>query len=293
MFRAVERAQHREEIGGGLGEVPVRAEVQFRGSAADPVPAERQQSLAGRGRAGFEPDGGPGGVVVAQHAGRRRRPVAMFAGDPHRTGHFGDGVGGDAARPQDRGPLSGAGDHGGLEPDGAGAVVDDQQFPAERVGHVLGPGRAHFARRVGARRRYWALRGGEDRPGGPVGGDPYGDGVEPGAREQRNSAIRPAGHDDGEGAGPERLRERARRPVEVAEPGGFLEAPHVNDEGIEGRALLGLEDARDGAVGTGVGAEAVDRLGGKGDDAAAADQPAPAFATVSGEAGSIIPGRGR
>jgi hypothetical protein len=44
----------------------------------------------------------------------------------------------------------------------------------------------------------------------------------------------------------------------------------VDDQRIERRPVLDVEDARDGGVVGGVGAEAVDRLGGEGDDAAGA-----------------------
>jgi hypothetical protein len=44
----------------------------------------------------------------------------------------------------------------------------------------------------------------------------------------------------------------------------------MNDERIEARAVLGREDCGHGAVIGGIGAEAIDRLGGKGDEAAGA-----------------------
>ena len=74
--------------------------------------------------------------------------------------------------------------------------------------------------------------------------------------------------DQGQRAGPERLGQPQGVAVEPGDGGGGGEVGQVQDQRVEGRAVLGGEDAGDGAVVGRVGAEAVDGFGREGDEAA-------------------------
>ncbi len=98
------------------------------------------------------------------------------------------------------------------------------------------------------------MAGAAEGNGAAAGGDEGGD-------------ARAAGEDEGKGAGPEGIGEffGGVGPMGGAGAGGG-DVVRVNDKRIAGGAALGFVDFLDGGIRAGVGAQAVDGFGGKGDE---------------------------
>ena len=97
-------------------------------------------------------------------------------------------------------------------------------------------------------------------------GDAHGDALETGGDEV--GYDRTTGEHEAQGAWPEALGKDLRPRVGHGDPRQVSGFGQVDDQGIEGRARLRLEDARDRARVQGIRTEAVDRLRGEGHEAA-------------------------
>jgi hypothetical protein len=91
-----------------------------------------------------------------------------------------------------------------------------------------------------------------------------------GAGEIADAAALRQRQDQGERTRPERLRESFGDPREHALAPGLGHVGDMGDQRIEAWAALGRVNPRHGARIDGVGAEAIDGFGGKGDEAAGA-----------------------
>jgi len=80
--------------------------------------------------------------------------------------------------------------------------------------------------------------------------------------------MRQGAGDDGQRAGPERLRELDSARVEAGEAQGGGQVLDMGDQGIEARTPLGLEQPRNSGRIAGVGGETIDRLGRQDDELA-------------------------
>ena len=272
----VEPAQRGEEVGGGRRRRGVGGQHLDGGVArSGPGRAERQEPHAARGRRG-----GAGGTVenaqwragriVLQELPRRERTL-------RRAGHLQrmpqrvlELLARDAAGAQDQRRLHGQGEDRGLDAHTAGPAVEHEVHrAAEELRDVGGRGGAHVAEGVRARRGHRGAGRRDERVGRGVRRDPDADGVEAGGHEVGH--LRAAGDDQRERAGPEARGEGAHaRVVGRRDPSQVSSAREVHDERVERRAGLHLEDAGHRPRVEGVGAEAVDGLGGEG------HEPAPA-----------------
>ncbi len=100
-------------------------------------------------------------------------------------------------------------------------------------------------------------------------GNPQADRRAAGADQGRQRAIARARQDQGQSTRPEPGREPLGRLVPVGERAGGLAIRDVDDQGVEARPALGREDRGDRALVGRDPAQAVDRLGREGDQAAA------------------------
>ena len=148
-------------------------------------------------------------------------------------------------------------------------AIDDELDASAQVGeHVLrGRGR-HVPGPVRRRRHQRATDRGQDGARDRVAGHAHGNGIEAGGGKLRHRAIGVPGQHQGQGAGPERFREPLGGMVEVRERARRGSVADVGNQRIERRAALGLIEASDRFCVGGVGAEPIDGLGGKGDEAA-------------------------
>ena len=184
----------------------------------------------------------------------------------------GDVVGGDHAGSQDAG--CGARDihDGAFDADvGLAAIDDEGDGMAEGGGDMLGGGWGEGIGRVCAGRGqgepafaddglHDGMEGPANADGGSAGGDDVGDAFA--ARD-----------DEGEGAGPEGAGEACGEWGPFAGTGeGEVGAGDMDDDGVVGGALLDGEDLADGVGIPCIGGEAIDGLGGEGDDMTAAQQ---------------------
>ncbi len=99
-------------------------------------------------------------------------------------------------------------------------------------------------------------------------GHAHGDGVEARGGELGDRAVRELRQHQGQRPRPECRREPFGGAVEAGEPTRCRGIGHMRDQRIERGAALGLIEARDRLAVGGVGAEPVDGLGRKGDEAA-------------------------
>lgn len=234
-------------------------------------------------QAGFEQDQvGARGVVAQADAGGRQSLGRVggsgwiFAVKLDVAGDFANLVRGDGAGAvDDHGGLAGVEDSGFHAVVGGAGVEDGVDATVEIGEDVCGCGRADVAEEVGAgggdgnaglldEREGDGMGGHADADEGTAGGDGIGHGG--GAREEKS-----------QGTGPEGAHEALGGVGDVADEakqGGIGRdgAGDVHDDGVPGGAVLGEEDALDGGRVEGVGAEAVDGLGGQGDETAIAEQ---------------------
>ena len=131
---------------------------------------------------------------------------------------------------------------------------------------MFGPGRREPVRPVGA--------GGRERLAGPLdqaAGDrpraPHADGLLPAVTTSGMLSAR--FKTSVSGPGQNRARQALRRVGPIGDAGpGLRDIGHVDDQRIDGGPSLGREDPRDGLLVGGDGPEAVDGLGGEGDQPA-------------------------
>ncbi len=229
---------------------------------------ERQQANPALAREG----GSRGAFQDAQRSARRVVPDQLSRGqralggarDVEGTAERGlELLAGDPAGPQDHRRVRGQGQDRGFQTDAAGAAVEHEvDGAAELSHHVLGPGSA---------------RGPDQRARRRVAGDAHADRLEARGHEVGHRGL--PRQDEGERPGPEALGERRdariRRPRRVREtshPDHVLGAGHVDDERVERRAGLHREHAGDGPGVERIGPQAVDGLGGEGDQASRAEE---------------------
>ena len=210
--------------------------------------------------------------IVAGELARTQQGAAFFR-FLERADQRLDGVRGDAARPQQPCRLTAQVDHGGFQPDGAGAVIQDEaDAPVEFFGDMGSGGRADIARTIGAGGCDGLAKQGQQAARALWRWHAHGQGIQPGAAQQRDAAAVQAGEHESQGPRPEGGGQAARALIEMDLAGGGGGTWEMADQGIEGRPLLDLEDARNRGVVGGVAAEAIDRLGGEGDERAMGEQ---------------------
>ena len=155
---------------------------------------------------------------------------------------------------------------------GGAAVENERHLLLQIGGDVAGLGGAHRARAVGRGRGERAAGRLEQRLRDGVVGHAQRHRVEAGRDQLGQGRPRLAIEHQRQRPGPESvgeaLGERRHAPVRV----GVARFGHVHDQRIEARAALGGENRGDRVAVGGVAAEPVDRLGGKGDEAASAQK---------------------
>jgi len=176
------------------------------------------------------------------------------------------------------------GDDGGLDPEAAGAAVDDEgDAAAEFLEDMGGGGGGDPAETVGAGGGDGAAKAGENGAKYRVGAHSHRNGREAGGDEVGDNGA--AGEDEGERAGPEALDECLNQGVtgrggEAVEP---IEPGEMDDERVEEGAMFGLENAGYGSGIESVGGEAVDGFGGEGDHLAGGEKGGGFLDGVGGE----------
>jgi hypothetical protein len=189
-----------------------------------------------------------------------------------RTDHPFDVVARQAARTQQQRCVAEAADDRRFEADLRGSAVQYRIDRAAEIGQDMRGGRwAYPARAVGRRAGEGKSETLQQAPRERMGRHAQGHAVEAGAGEIADRAAGARGHHKGQRPWPERFRKGLGGAIETALAPGRLRARHVGDEGIEARPLLGRVDAGDRFGVAGVGAEAVDRLRGKGHQPAGAE----------------------
>ena len=165
------------------------------------------------------------------------------------------------------------GDHSALDPDRAVAAVQGRRRKGAGLLDRVGEGRgAGAARTVGRRRDDGPPEGGDDGPGTGMAGHPHGHAVQTGASQVADPvAVADGGHDR-QGPRPEGLGKGPRPGVEHGDGFGLNGVSDMGDQGVEARPPLGLEDAGHSDGVSGVGAEAIDRLGGQDDKPAVGER---------------------
>ena len=125
-------------------------------------------------------------------------------------------------------------------------------------------------------------------------GNADGDGIQPGADQQGDAVVQSRQH-HGQGPRPEGFGQGFGRRVEADGGARLSQVPDVDDQRVEPGPVLSLEDAGDGFVVCGVGAEAIDGFGGKGDKPALAEAPGGGgnIVGVGGNDGGSVVGHGQ
>ena len=264
----VEGVEVGEEVGGGLDEIAAGAEVEGLGGARERCRPEGQERLLGSDIAGRQAQGPLRRVVARQLAGGGHGVALAGLGDGLSERRFqllaGDGAGAQQAR-----LFVGEAENRRFQPDPAGTAVQDEVDPrAQACRHMGGGSRAEAAGGIGAGGGHRPVHRLEQRPRDRMGRKPQGEALEAGAAETRDPAFRPAGQHQGQRARPEARRQGLRTAVEHRLRRRRLDLGQVHDQGVEARPRLGGEDPGDGPLLGGVGPQAVDRLGRKGDEAA-------------------------
>ncbi len=235
--------------------------------------SEGQQRLPRLGRGGHQAERQPRRIVTFQHARRARRGVAM-AGVGQRAEKRLQLLPRDTAGPEQY--RFGAADieHRGFDADRAGAAVEHRRNAAGELLHDMGRGSgAHVTGAVGT--------GAGNRPSGlpqqlqrqGMGRHPDCESVQACACQKRDRAVAGPRQHQAQRSRPEPLDHALRPGVNVDEAPREGNVGHVNDQRIESRPSLRGEDPGDGAVVGGIAAEAVDGLGGEGDELARSQQP--------------------
>ena len=274
----VQFAQHGEQIGGGFPEVAARAEIQLGARRI----AKAQQHFAGFDLAGIQPQarraarngwpswpgerirlpGAPSGPIMSSISSRGMAPGRSSSGrSPSKpiTVDSMPRVALPASRMKSTLPVRLSAT--------CWAVVAVTWPDVLAEGPATGP--AGFL---------------QQRDGGGMRGRAQRHAVQPGADQQRQRRILAARQHQGQGAGPEFLRQRlgAGRQFDMAPR--FFEIGDMHDQRIEQRAALGGEDRGHRFAIGGVGAQAVNRLGGEGDQPAVS-QDAGGFGNAGGVGG--------
>ena len=133
-------------------------------------------------------------------------------------------------------------------------------------------GRADAPRPVGAWRCDGQLHFGKERARHGMGRRTKGDGVETCGDQVDDRATRTFPEHQRQGPWPEGFCKLARGSVEKSVGFSLDEPEHMHDQRIEAWPLFGGEDLGDCGAVERVGAEPIDRLGGKRDDVAAGDR---------------------
>ena len=267
---AIEQAQHAEQIGSGLGKLTARAEVGRDTGLPAPTRSEAQPGLAGFCIFGIEPDMGPGGVMGREHAGCHRLVAgALRPLGERKAEHVLDHVPRQAAGTQHRHAIAEAGQDGRFDADLGGAPIHDGIDAAIEIGSDMGGhGGTDMTGAIGRGRGDRPADGLEHGMGHGMIGHAQSDAVEPGGRDLADRAARRLRHHQSQWSRPERQRQAFGRRREDALTAGELERSQMSNQRIEARPPLGLVDAGDRSAIGGIGAQAIDRFGGKGDQPA-------------------------
>ena len=204
--------------------------------------------------------------MACQHAGRGDGRTGC--GDRHRLadGRF-DRLAWQGAGAQLHDAVAGDGKDGRLHPRLAGAAIEHRDATGKAAAHLFGRGRGEFSRRIGGGRSQRPAGGADQGQRQRVVGNADADGVEPGSDQVGEPCPGSALQHERQRAGPE-ARQLAGQRRELDQRFGHGEIGDMDDQRIEARPTLGLVDGEH-CIGTGgVRAEAINRLGGKGDEAA-------------------------
>jgi len=213
------------------------------------------------------------GVVPLDHPGRRTRRLAgqRGAGERDRPRHALQRLARHPPQPQQHGARAGEVHHRRLDPDRGGPPVEDDVDRGAQLGHdVRRRGGRDAGEGVGAGGGDGDPRALDEGARHRVRRDAHADGVESGAH--RIGDLAGAREDEGERPGPEGGGQGARQRRDLARDAPHLRhVGHVDDERVERGAPLGGIDPLHRPLAEGVGPQAVDRLGGEGDEPAGAN----------------------
>ena len=160
-------------------------------------------------------------------------------------------------------------DDGGFKADGGRSVIEDHRHPvAESLGDMGRRGGAEAPGGIGAGGGDGPAEGLEQAGRHGMARHPDGQGIEPRRGQQRDGAALPAWQDQGQRPRPELRRQDPRALIHRHQGFGGGLVREMDDQRVEARPVLRREDCCHGAVVSGVGAQAVDRLGRKGDELA-------------------------
>ena len=155
---------------------------------------------------------------------------------------------------------------------GGTAIQDEIHRIAQIVGDMRRQGGADMAGTIGRRRGHRA-RLLHQGPRHGMGGHAQRQRIQPGADQQVDGAVGAARQHQRQGARPEGAGQRFRCRMEQAMAAGGVQVRDMDDQGIETRPALGGENPRHGLAIAGVRAQAINGLGGEGDQPAARQQP--------------------
>ena len=237
----------------------------------------------GAGRAGFleEPEVGPSTGSGNVTSGDEQNPcpgaVVFLVLTGGAMGLFGwvrgrDGVVDEGhAGAEDFEAVVGDCNNRGFESDFTGtAVEEERRFGAERITHVLRGRRRELSKAIGAGGGDWQIGGSEESERDGVTGDAQAHRGQSGGGFVGNNWF--LGDDERQWAGPIFTRESVGFVGPVGgEFAGLLDGSNVDDERTCGRALLQSVDLANGLSIERIGAQAVDRLGWKDDQASIAN----------------------
>ncbi len=263
----VELAERGEEICRGLAKIAARAEIDHR-TERRRIGPEREQRFALAGRRGVKAKRRLRRVMHL-HLSRRHQSSAGFR---QRHGMPQDLL--DLLARERAGTKQGDGvavnaEHGRFKAEGACAAVEDHgRKIAELRRDMGGRGWAHALRAVGARRRDRDVRGLKQGARDRVARRAERHGVGAGANEVGNGAIGAARQHERQRSRPEGAHQFSRRIVDDRIGLGLGHSRHMHDQRVEAWPRLGREHLGHGGRIECIGAEAIDRLGGKRDDLA-------------------------
>ena len=189
-----------------------------------------------------------------------------------RADHRLDLLARDRARPQQPRPVEQR-DHRRFQADLTGAAVERGGRLVARLFHGVGVvGGAGPSRAVGRGRHHRPAEPRQQRAGQRMDRNAHRHGVEAGAGQVAHRHGVGDRQHQGQGTGPERLRQRPGAVVEDRDLLGARQVGDVRDQRVEARPALGLEDRRHRPRIAGVARQPVDCLGRQDDQLALAQR---------------------
>jgi hypothetical protein len=174
-------------------------------------------------------------------------------------------------------PVAIDGHNGGFNAALARSAIEHGDAASETFPHLRRGGGRELARGVGGGCCQRPVGGAQQVQGQGMIGDTQGDGIKPGRGDVGQAVALPEGQNDAQRTGPEALRKAAGQRRKHSKALGHGEVGAMDDQRIEARAALGLVDGEHGISIGGVGAQAIDRLGGKSAKLARAQQRGSIF----------------